>query len=156
MKTIKQMADAIGVDKQRVYRYIKKNCISEAHHDAGAMWYDEVVEILINQHFKDICCISDVHHEAHQTTSSDAVIDTVISMLKKELDIKNEQIKDLNARLAESNAALVIAQQSAQAAQLLHARTIQNQLTNDCKEPTVPLESTSLFSRIFKRKNLKH
>jgi len=156
MKTIKQIADAIGVDKQRVYRYIKNNRISEVHHDAGVMWYDEVVESLINQHFKDIHCISDVHHEAHQTTSSDTVIDTVISMLKKELDIKNEQIKDLNARLAESNAALVIAQQSAQAAQLLYARTIRNQLTNDCEETTVLPESTSLFSRIFKHKSLKH
>jgi hypothetical protein len=28
-------------------------------------------------------------------------------MLQRELDIKNEQIKELNARLAESNAALV-------------------------------------------------
>ena len=43
-KTIKQMADALGVDKQRVYRYIKKNCISEAHQKNGVMYYDEVVE----------------------------------------------------------------------------------------------------------------
>ena len=48
-KTIKQMADALGVDKQRVYRYIKKNCISEAHQKNGVMYYDEVVEKRIKQ-----------------------------------------------------------------------------------------------------------
>ena len=42
----------------------------------------------------------------------------------------DKQIEDLNARLSESNAALVAAQQTAQAAQALHAGTIQQQLTS--------------------------
>lgn len=53
-------------------------------------------------------------------------------MLQKELDRKNEQlavkdkqIEELNARLAEVSLALVAAQQTAQAAQALHAGTIQ-------------------------------
>ena len=56
----------------------------------------------------------------------------LISMLQKELDRKNEQlavkdkqIEKLNARLAEVSLALVAAQQTAQAAQALHAGTIQ-------------------------------
>ena len=56
-------------------------------------------------------------------------------MLQKELDRKNEQlsvkdkqITELNARLSECSAALVAAQQTAQAAQALHAGTIQQQL----------------------------
>ena len=52
-------------------------------------------------------------------------------MLQRELDIKNEQIKELNARLAESNAALVEAQQTAHAAEALHAGTIQQRLITD-------------------------
>lgn len=51
----------------------------------------------------------------------------VIEMLRKELETKNKQIEDLNARLAEVSSALVMAQQTAQAAQALHAGTIQQQ-----------------------------
>ena len=58
-------------------------------------------------------------------------------MLQKELDHKNEQlsvkdkqIEELNARLAEISSALVAAQQTAQAAQALHAGTIRQQITS--------------------------
>ena len=61
----------------------------------------------------------------------------LISMLQKELDRKNEQlavkdkqIEELNARLSECSAALVAAQQTAQAAQALHAGTIRQQITD--------------------------
>lgn len=59
-----------------------------------------------------------------------AVLQTTIDTLQGQLAIKDKQIEDLNARLAESNAALVAAQQTAQAAQALHAGTIQQQLTS--------------------------
>lgn len=59
----------------------------------------------------------------------------LIAMLQRELDLKSEQlavkdkqIEELNARMAESNAALIAAQQTAQAVQALHAGTIQKQL----------------------------
>lgn len=65
----------------------------------------------------------------------------LIAMLQKELDLKSEQlvvkdkqIEELNERLAESNAALVAAQQTAQTAQALHAGTIQQQLTVKSEE----------------------
>lgn len=48
---------------------------------------------------------------------------TLIVVLQKELDIKNEQIRELNARLAEANAAIITAQRSAHAEQVLHADT---------------------------------
>ena len=58
----------------------------------------------------------------------------LISMLQSELDRKNEQlavkdrrIEELNARLSEVSSALVAAQQTAAAAQALHAGTIQQQ-----------------------------
>ena len=62
----------------------------------------------------------------------------LISMLQKELDRKNEQldvkdkqIAELNARLSECSAALMVAQQTAQAAQALHAGTIQQRRLMD-------------------------
>lgn len=120
MKTIKQIADELGVSKQRVYRYIKKNCISEAHQENGVMYYNETAEILIKQGLSENQPI----HEAHQ----EAPNETLYEALKNELDQKNRQIDELNARLAEVTAALVAAQQTAQAAQALHAGTIQQQL----------------------------
>ena len=70
-KTIKQMADALGVDKQRVYRYIKKSCIKEAHQKNGVMYYDEAVEKRIKQAFSQ--------NEPHQeSASSDTVVDVLL------------------------------------------------------------------------------
>jgi len=149
MKTVKQIADEIGVPKQRVYRYIKRECISEAHQNAGVMYYDEAAESLIIQAFSNIDASGDSHQEAHQTASSEAVINVMVEMLKKELEIKNEQIQELNLRLAESNAALVGAQQTAQAAQALHAGTIQQQLIGGSSEPqeAPPTETIKKKSR---------
>ena len=45
MKTIREIANELGVDKQKVYRFIKQNHINEAHHEAlqrsGVKYYDE-------------------------------------------------------------------------------------------------------------------
>ena len=89
----------------------------------------------------------------------------LISMLQKELDRKNEQlsvkdkqIEELNARLAEISSALVVAQQTAQAAQALHAGTIRQQLTDGDADPDVHSqepeegeEKKGWLSRLFGR-----
>lgn len=141
MKTIKQIADEIGVDKQKVYRYIKKNHISEvhqeAHQESGVKWYDEAAETLIKQGFSNNSTSNEAHHEVHQNHINEAVNDALIEMLKKELEVKNKQIQELNARLAESNAALVAAQQTAATAQALHAGTMQQQLTSESSTPKI-------------------
>ncbi|WP_368211375.1 hypothetical protein [Blautia wexlerae] len=59
-----------------------------------------------------------------------AVLQTTIDTLQGQLAIKDKQIEELNARLAEVSSALVAAQQTAQAAQALHAGTIKQQLTS--------------------------
>lgn len=96
MKTIREIANELGVDKQKVYRFIKQNHINEAHHEAlqrsGVKYYDEAAETLIKQGFSDETASS----EAHQNRINEAVFDAVIEMLQKELEIKNEQIKELN------------------------------------------------------------
>ena len=106
MKTVKQIADELGVDKQKVYRYIKNNqikeCINEALHEAhqknSVKYYDEAAEILIKQGIFGESASSEVHHEAHQkyikSTSDEALLKR-IEALEKELDIKNNQIDTL-------------------------------------------------------------
>ena len=154
MKTIKQIADALGIDKQKVYRYIRKHHINEAHHDAGVMCYDDVVADRIIAGLLENGRISEVHHDALQAASSDAVVDVVISMLKAELEMKNEQIRELNARLAESSAALVSAQQAAQIAQVLHAGTMQKQSVKDKLDAGISIvEKKSIFGWLKKTIN---
>lgn len=53
-------------------------------------------------------------NEAHQNRINDTVSDAVIELLREELNQKNEQIQQLNNRLAETTAALVTAQQTIQ------------------------------------------
>lgn len=160
MKTIREIANELGVDKQKVYRFIKQNHINEAHHEAlqrsGVKYYDEAAETLIKQGFLDETASSEAHHEAHQNRINEAVFDAVIEMLQKELEIKNEQIRELNERLSECSAALLAAQQTAQA---LHAGTIQQQLTEGAadleqEQPQADVasgEKKGWFIRLFGR-----
>ena len=143
MKTIRQIADEIGVSKQAVYKRYKGKlhtvCAPYAHTEQGVLYIEEQGEILIKQDFLHTECSIGAHTDTHTERSNRAalehpenvgviaVLQTTIDTLQGQLAIKDKQIEDLNARLAESNAALVAAQQTAQAAQALHAGTIQQQ-----------------------------
>jgi len=157
-KTIRQIAEEIGIDKQRVYRYIRRNRISEAHQEAGAMWYSEADERLIKQGLIDIEHITEAHHDAHQTASSDAVIDTLITALKSQLEIKDKQIEmkdqqiiSRDKQISELTAALEHTTASLQAAQALHAGTIQNQLTSGGAEREEEPPQTKKGWRFWKK-----
>jgi len=144
-KTIRQIADELGIDKQKVYRYIRRNHINEAHQTASsdtvAKWYDEAAQSQIKQHFSKFVTSDEVHHEVHQSTSNDVLI----SMLQKELDIKNKQIEELTSALSETSKAL-------HAAQALHAGTLQTNLIANESEDKPQEKSRGLFSWLFKRK----
>ena len=97
--------------------------ISESKKTAIYQHYRAIEGKEVSQHAKASC-------ETCETSET-----VLISMLQKELDLKNKQlavkdkqIEELNARLAESSAALVAAQQTAQAGPALLAGTIQKQL----------------------------
>ena len=141
-KTIKQIADEIGVSKQTVYKRYKGKlytvCAPYAHTEQGVLYIEEQGETLIKQDFLQKECSVGAHTERSngevleqsENVGVIAVLQTTIDTLQGQLAIKDKQIEDLNARLSESNAALVAAQQTAQAAQALHAGTIQQQLTS--------------------------
>ena len=148
MKTIKQIADELGIDKQRVYRYIKKNCINEAHQKNGVMYYDDVAESAIKQGLSGKSTSGEAHHEAHQNRINEAVIDTLLNqseMLKKELEIKNKQIEELNERLSENQKLLDQEQQ-------LHAMTKQELKMLEVKvdEQSPEEEKKPWWQKLFK------
>jgi predicted transcriptional regulator len=154
MKTIKQIADELGVSKQKVYRFIVRNHITASSEVKQSKLYDEATEMLIKQGILEDEPYQKSHHEAHQNRINEAVFDAVIEMLQKELEIKNEQIKELNERLSECSAALLAAQQTTQAAQVLHAGTIQKEIASGesgvDKQKSASEKKNRWFKRLFR------
>lgn len=120
LKTTKQMADELGVSKQKVYRFIKRNNIKEARQENGTMYYDETAEKLIIQGFSEKAA----SNEAEQKHSNDTAIEAVISMLRKELEAKDKQIEELQAALKREQELHTSAQGLHAREQQLHAATL--------------------------------
>ena len=128
--TIKEISAECGVSEQAVRAWCRRNHVAK---DAkGSFAISESIKTAIYQHYRAVEG-NEVSQPAKASCETCETSETVlIAMLQKELDLKSEQlavkdrqIEELNARLAESSAALVAAQQTAQAAQALHAGTIQ-------------------------------
>ena len=85
MKKIKQVADELGISKQRLYRYIKKHCIGDVHHDAGTIYITDALENDIKTAFSK----NEAHHDTeviHITDADESHHDTVkIAELEREI-----------------------------------------------------------------------
>ena len=167
MKTIRQIADEIGVSKQAVYKRYKGKlhtvCAPYAHTEQGVLYLSEQAETLIKQDFlkddRSIGAHTDTHTERSngavpeqsQEAGVVAVLQATINTLQGQLSVKDQQIEELNARLAEVSSALLAAQQTAAAAQALHAATIQQQiLTGDAgADKLEPEGNRKWYQRIF-------
>lgn len=132
---ITEIAIECGVSEQAVRAWCRRNHVAK---DAkGSFAISETQKTAIYQHY-----LGDGRNQVSQPAKASCETcetseTALISMLQKELDHKNEQlsvkdkqIEELNARLAEISSALVSAQQTAQAAQALHAGTIRQQITS--------------------------
>jgi len=100
MKTILQIAKELGIDKQRVYRYIKKNHINEVHQEKGVMYYDKNALTLIQSHFMRLQLDVATSEKALVSASYDVLLKQS-QLLEKELESKNRQIDLLQSELAE-------------------------------------------------------
>lgn len=117
-KTIKQIADELQVDKQKVYRYIKSHHINEAHREAhqknNVKYYDEAAQTQIRKAFETKSTskrstsksTSKVHHEA----VNEALNDT-IKLLQNELAMKNQQIENLHTLLDQEQKLRLVAEE---------------------------------------------
>ena len=162
MKTIRQIADEIGVSKQAVYKRYKGKlhtvCAPYAHTVQGVLYLSEQAETLIKQDFLQNDCSNGAHTErsigAVQEQSQEAgvvaVLQATIDTLQGQLSVKDQQIEELNARLAEVSSALLAAQQTAATAQALHAGTIKQQLS-DGSGADQEERKQSWISRLFRK-----
>ena len=162
-KTIKEIAAECKVSEQAIRGWCRRNHVAK---DAkGSFAISESQKRKLYLHYLGVAR-NEVAKPAKASCETYETSETVlISMLQKELDrkdaqlsAKDEQIRELNARLAECSAALLAAQENARAAQALHAGTIQQQLSDgeDRAAASVPEEQVvsnkrRWFSRFFWR-----
>lgn len=148
MKTVREVAKDLGVSRQAIYkRLTTMPTTMVTTDDKGVTRINDDGQAFLRSELS-------TKQTTEQSSDSqvDSTVDTVISMLQRELDVKNEQIRELNARLAESNAALVAAQQSAQAAQLLHAGTMKQLSDGEADELPDTETPPTLWERLFGKK----
>lgn len=172
-KTIKEIADELGVSKTAVSKQIANLGLRSSLRKNGNQFaIENQQEKLIKMAFQkkrqqEIVTENSVSDEQSQTKSQTAnhevcdlvgVLQTTVDTLQAQLAVKDEQIRELNARLAECSTALLAAQETARAAQALHAGTMQQQLAGgedrasaDVPEDRAAPKGRSWLSRFFRR-----
>lgn len=175
-KTIKEIADELGVSKTAVSKQIANLGLRSSLRKNGNQFaIENQQEKLIKMAFqknkqRERAGENLVSDEQSQTTNANqsqtenhevcdlvCVLQTTVDTLQEQLSVKDQQIRELNARLAECSTALLAAQETARAAQALHAGTIQQQLSDgEDYAASVPDEQAApnnrrWFSRFFRR-----
>ena len=162
MKTIRQIADEIGVSKTAVSKQIANLGLRSGLQKNGNQFaIDERQEALIKQAFLEKSQTENANQsqtenanqsqtetqtENHEVGDLVCVLQATIDTLQGQLEMKDRQIEKLTE-------ALVAAQQTAAAAQALHAGTIQQQLLSGEAEADQqePEQKRGWFDRIFRR-----
>ena len=150
MKTIRQIADEIGVSKQAVYKRYKGKLHTVgapyAHTEQGVLYLSEQAETIIKQDFLKDDRSNGAHTDTHTERSIGAVPeqsqeDSVVAVLQATIDTLQGQLEVKDRQIEKLTEALVAAQKTAAAAQALHAGTIQQQLTAGELEPKLEDQS---------------
>jgi len=153
VKTIKQIAEEIGVSKQAIHKRLKceplasRVNLSTVNRQRASL-IDVDAEKLIKEAFE----WGDVNRDNRQPSIK---TDNLVDVLQRELDAKNRQISDLTEALAAAQRTIESdrqtiesAQRTAEAAQALHAATVKQYLEMD----TVKQRDRGFFGRIFGKK----
>ena len=150
MKTIRQIADEIGVSKTAVNKQIANLGLRSGLRKNGNQFaIDEHQEALIKEAFSEKSKTeieNQTQTENHEVSDLVCVLQATIDTLQGQLEVKDRQIEKLTE-------ALVAAQQTAAAAQALHAGTIQQQLlTGEAgadQQGQEPEQKRGWFSKLF-------
>jgi len=157
VKTIKQIAIEIGVSKQAVYKRIKKEPLSTSLQGLLSTVDSRLTvsvdgETLIKKAFHEIVVNQSCQPVDGLVVDSSTTVDSeIVVLLKKNIEIlqaqletKDKLIESLCKQHNELTSALVLAQQTAAAAQALHAGTMKHIASDKENKP-------SIISRLFKR-----
>lgn len=158
MKTIRQIADEIGVSKTAVSKQIANLGLRSGLRKNGNQFaIDEHQEALIKRAFSEK---SQTEIENQTQTENREVGDLVcvlqdtIDTLQGQLEVKDRQIEQQTQTITRLTDALAAAQQTAAAAQALHAGTIQQQLlsgeASTERQSQEPEQKRGWFSKLFR------
>ena len=164
MKTIRQIADEIGVSKQAVFKKIKREPLSTSLQGLtttvdGRLMVEVDGEKLIKQAFSEITSsttdnqLTGAVENEEKTVAVDGVISVLqatIDTLQGQLEVKDRQIEQQVQTITRLTDALAAAQQTAAAAQALHAGTIKQQLS-DGSGTEQEERKESWISRLFRK-----
>ena len=122
MSTIKELAETCGVSEQAIRKWCARNQVAK---DVAQRYIiDKTTETAILQHYgKDTR--NQVAQPNETSCETSETMKEIIEMLRKELEAKDKQIESLQHSLDRTTAALVSAQESIKAAQLLQANSEQ-------------------------------
>ena len=157
--TIAEISVECGVSEQAIRAWCRRNHVAK---DAkGSFAITETQKTAIYQHYlgidrKEVSQPAKASCETCETSET-----ALITMLQRELDrkseqlaVKDKQIAELNERLSECSAALLAAQQTTQAAQILHAGTIQKEIASGesgvDKQKSASEKKNRWFKRLFR------
>jgi len=126
MKTIKQIADELGVSKQAVQQRLKKEplasaCRQRTTRNGNTIYIDNQGVELIKATFATSVV------DNLSATNDKQLVDFFTEQLRekdRQIAEKDKQINELHARLADTTTALVTAQQTVATSQALHAGTM--------------------------------
>ena len=156
MKTIRQIADEIGVSKTAVSKQIENLGLRSSLRKNGNQFaIDEHQEALIKSQ-------TEIENQSQTKTQTEnrevgdlvCVLQATIDTLQGQLEVKDRQIEQQAQTITRLTDALAAAQQTAAAAQALHAGTIQQQLlTGEAgadQQDQAPEQKRGWFSKLFR------
>ena len=152
MKTIRQIADEIGVSKTAVNKQIANLGLRSGLRKNGNQFaIDEHQEALIKQAFSEKSQTEIENQSQTKTQTENHEVGDLVCVLQATIDTLQGQLEVKDRQIAKLTEALVAAQQTAAAAQALHAGTMKQQLLSgesgaDQQEPE---QKISWFSKIF-------
>ena len=157
MKTIRQIADEIGVSKTAVSKQIENLGLRSSLRKNGNQFaIDEQQEVLIKQAFLEKTKTENANQsqtktqtENHEVGDLVCVLQATIDTLQGQLEVKDRQLEQQAQTITRLTDALAAAQQTAAAAQALHAGTIQQRFIS--KEAEMDLERHEKKRRWFNR-----
>ncbi len=126
-KTIREIADELGVSKTAVRKKIENLGLSDSLQTIGnRILVDERQESLIKSAFEK----TETENRKQKPVCENQLLSDLVSTLQQQLAAKDKQIESQQEQLTKLTAALEHTTTSLQAAQALHAGTIQQQLTS--------------------------
>ena len=165
MKTIRQIADEIGVSKPAVNKQIANLGLRSGLRKNGNQFaIDEHQEALIKQAFSEKSQ-TEIENQSQTKTQTEnhevgdlvCVLQATIDTLQGQLEVKDRQIEQQAQTITRLTDALAAAQQTAVAAQALHAGTIQQQLVagegEELQQERETVPRRSWWKRLFEGKD---